>query len=501
MQKCIVIIPKTTTRRDAYFSACYNRLMLSDALGDLLVTNLGLDKKKPLLIGVSGGPDSLCLLDVLHKANYQLIVAHFDHKLRPTSGLEADRVADEARQRGLQFVLGSQDVSQFAVQEKLSIEEAARIARYRFMFGKASLLKAQAVVVGHNVDDQVETVLMHFLRGSGLDGLGGMQVYALPNLWSNKIPLIRPLLGVWRSEIEAYCREGHLEPIRDETNDQPTYFRNRLRHVLIPELESYNPQFKQRVSNMADVIRQDAALLDEVCETAWKECVVSGNEKWIMINRSTFNAKHLAVRRLLLRKALNLLAPDIRDVDFAVIERGVKFIEKPSNGRKIDLVAGYVVESWFGDILLHPAEFYPEGDSFPQMDGGEIIVHHPGIVKLGKGWQLTVGDRTIDDNVEGLIPTDAFSVWLDAEEVPLPLAIRPVKAGERLNPLGMGSSTQKVSDVFINAQIPAVYRSAWPLVFTQERLAWMPGIRPAEFCRIKESTRKVLTLRVEKVTH
>jgi tRNA(Ile)-lysidine synthase len=473
--------------------------MVPDAVGELLAEDFGLDKEKPLLIGVSGGPDSLCLLDVLNKAGYQIIVAHFNHMLRPTSGLEAERVASEAQRRGLQFLLGCQDIAQDSREKKLSIEESARLARYQFLFQQAALLDAQAVAVGHNADDQVETVLMHFLRGSGLDGLSGMQVYSLPNPWSNDIPLIRPLLGIWRSEIEAYCRSEDLSPVQDETNAETTYFRNRLRHELIPQLGTYNRQFKQRVLNMADVLRKDAEFLSGVCETAWEECIQNADPNWIIINRSIFNKKDVAIRRLLLRKAMNKLAPDMRDVVFSVIDRGIHFIEDPTNGQRIDLAAGFVLEPWLGDILIHPADVYPLDPGYPQMDELEITVHDQNRIALGKGWYLAVNHRNHDENqCSDAVPTDGQSVWLDADEVIFPLVIRTQKPGDRLNPLGMGSSTQKVSDIFTNRHIPAAYRSAWPLVFSQDRLIWIPGIKPAEFCRVKKTTRKVLTLRVEK---
>ena len=147
-----------------------------------------------------------------------------------------------AEERGLSFVLGCTDVSALAEEQKLSIEEAARVARYRFLFEQARQLKAQAVAVAHNADDQVETVLMHLLRGAGLGGLKGMPYRAILPVWDEAIPLVRPLLGVWRSEIEVYCRQHSLEPIEDASNQDTTFFRNRLRHQLLPTLQEYNPQ-------------------------------------------------------------------------------------------------------------------------------------------------------------------------------------------------------------------------------------------------------------------
>src|SRR5512146_2662668 len=161
-------------------------------LEDLLETALRsclLDREKPLIVGVSGGPDSLCLLDGLARLRFLLIAAHFDHRLRPESGQDAEVVRQAAESLGVQFALGSADVSACARDERLSIEEAARLLRYRFLFEQARRFKAQAVAVGHTADDQVESVLMHLLRGAGLSGLKGMSYRAIVPEWDNEIPL------------------------------------------------------------------------------------------------------------------------------------------------------------------------------------------------------------------------------------------------------------------------------------------------------------------------
>ncbi|MFH2040471.1 MAG: tRNA lysidine(34) synthetase TilS, partial [Chloroflexota bacterium] len=195
----------------------------------------------PILVGVSGGPDSLCLLDVLVKAKRPVIVAHFNHLLRPESDQEAEHVKHMAQHYGLPFVTGSQDVKAFASKNGFSLEEAARKLRYRFLFAQAHKLGAMVIAVAHQADDQVETVLMHFLRGAGLNGLKGMIPVTLLPEFDPEIRLIRPLLRTWRKDIEAYCETHKLDTVEDLTNLDQTYFRNRLRHSLIPTMETYNP--------------------------------------------------------------------------------------------------------------------------------------------------------------------------------------------------------------------------------------------------------------------
>ena len=155
----------------------------------------GLDSQRTILVGVSGGPDSLCLLDLLHRAGHKVVVAHFNHKLRPEAEIEAKAVEETARQLTVPFVVESADVQLYAQNERLSLEEAARNLRYRFLFAQAHHFNAQAVAVGHTADDQAETVLMHFLRGAGLNGLRGMPYRTLLPGFDKEIPVVRPFIG------------------------------------------------------------------------------------------------------------------------------------------------------------------------------------------------------------------------------------------------------------------------------------------------------------------
>jgi tRNA(Ile)-lysidine synthase len=239
-----------------------------ERIRSLLESECGLQSEKPVLVGVSGGPDSLCLADVLESLGYSLVIAHFNHQLRPQAGDDARVVEEFAGKRGIPFVLGSEKVGEFAESHHLSLEEAARICRYRFLFSQAEAAGAQAVAVAHNADDQVETVLMHLLRGSGLSGLRGMPYRSLTTEWSSTIPLVRPLLGVWREEINEYCAVRQLQPVTDLSNQDTTFYRNRLRHELVPYLQHYNPQAKERIWKMANVLAADYEVLEAQVEAA-----------------------------------------------------------------------------------------------------------------------------------------------------------------------------------------------------------------------------------------
>src|ERR1700752_5010587 len=170
---------------------CVLIVTMLDNIEFALREQCGLNKKHPVIAGVSGGPDSLCLMSVLRKAGYRVIVAHFNHKLRHDSDADANIVEQTASRLNLASIVESADVRSFANSEKLSIEEAARIMRYRYFIGQARRFNAQAVAVGHTADDQVETVLMHFIRGAGLAGLKGMNYRTVINMFDSDIPIIR----------------------------------------------------------------------------------------------------------------------------------------------------------------------------------------------------------------------------------------------------------------------------------------------------------------------
>ncbi|MDX1438165.1 MAG: tRNA lysidine(34) synthetase TilS, partial [Anaerolineales bacterium] len=278
-----------------------------------LMDDAGLSLDQLILVGISGGPDSLCLFDLMADAGWNIAAAHLDHSLRPGSAHEARVVREWVEARSIPFYSETRDVRAHAGQNKLSLEEAARDLRYAYLFELAGSVGAAAVAVGHHADDQVETVLMHFLRGSGLRGLRGMQATGYLAQYSPRIPLVRPLLNVWRSQILAYCREKAFVPIEDETNLDPSMMRNRIRLELVPELESYNPRIREIISRSAKVFAGNEQLLDEYLQNTWDLAVAGAAESWIRFDAQKFADCSPPMQRLLVRKAVFQLDPGLRD--------------------------------------------------------------------------------------------------------------------------------------------------------------------------------------------
>ena len=472
-------------------------------LETILLNQCGLDPAKLVLVGVSGGADSLCLLGMLQEAGYRVIVAHFNHKLRPEADLEAVSVSKRARRLGLPFVGDSADVGKYAREQSLSLEEAARILRYRFLFAAAREHAAQAVAVGHTADDQVETLLMHFLRGAGLTGLKGMEYRTILPVFDAQIPLIRPLLSLWRRETEAYCREHDLQPHFDASNADTTYFRNRLRHELIPELEKYNPHLKESLLRSAQALQSDHAALQEVLEPTWKEVVVERGKDWLAFDQPGLARLGRGLRRNLLRRAAESLRPESRDIGFNTLERAAAFVEGPA-GKQIDFANGLYLFAEQGKITLAAYEADLPYAQWPQV-GQEIVIREQGSgidelrLEMGNGWTLKVEERPGDDESwKG--NTDNWSAWLDVDRLPAEgLVIRPRHAGDVFSPLGMGGQKIKVQDYFINLKIPQRARRHWPLICAGDQVIWVVGYQIAHPFRITEKTKRMLHLEMKKL--
>ncbi|MDX9864992.1 MAG: tRNA lysidine(34) synthetase TilS [Anaerolineaceae bacterium] len=461
----------------------------------ILETDCALTRDKPLVVGVSGGADSLCLLDVFYQLGYPLIVAHFDHGLRPESAQDAEQVRLEARARGLAFVTDRQDVTALARAESFSIEEAARVARYGFLYRQARQYGAQGVAVAHTADDQVETVLMHLVRGAGLAGLKGMTYRIVHPEWDAEIPLLRPLLGVWRSEIEAWCVKQDLRPVHDPSNADTTFFRNRLRHELIPYLGEYNPRIKEVVWRMSQSLAGDYEVLQLASEEAWQRVCLRLGEEYVELAADVLAAYPRGMQRSLIRRAIACLRPVLRDVDFDAVERAAAFVAAPADSGQMDLIANLIM--WVENSHLFLAERHAKviDAGWPQMPSGvEISLPVPGDLKF-EGWHLTV-NLLEDVDVARLADAmqDRWQTWLDVDLLTLPLVMRTRRPGDRFRPLGMDGHSMKLSDFWVNEGLNRRARDGWPLVCSGEEIASVPGFRPAHPFRITADTQRIVHL-------
>lgn len=470
--------------------------MWLDHLKTILVQECQVAPRQKIILGFSGGPDSLALLHALHAIEQPLVAAHLDHGLRPESASEAEQAAQAAASLGVPFLSERKDVGTFAEEHRLSVEEAARQLRYGFLFKVAKRQRASAVAVAHTADDQVETVLMHLLRGAGMAGLRGMTARLLPNPWSVGIPLVRPLLGTWRQEVLAYCTTQGLQPVQDTSNQDTTFFRNRLRRDLVPQLETLAPGFKRRLAQSANLVAADYEVLSSFTEAAWRRCLSQQAAGYLELSRPAFLVEPLSLQRAVVRRAAAELRPERRDVDFGDVERALDQIVRGEKNSPLDWLAGlYVLVE--GDAIWITQKEVALPAPWPQAPPRAIHLEIPWALSLNPGWRLEGREGQIvsaDDWEQG----DPNQAWLDLEQSGEGLILRRPRPGDRFQPLGLARGSMKLSDFFINEKLPKRARSAWPLICRGEEIVWVPGHRLAHPFRLHKGSRRGLQLHLKR---
>lgn len=468
---------------------------MTENIENILKDECGLVRDRPIIVGVSGGPDSLCLLDILRRAGYLVIVAHFDHQLRQESSEDARMVEKTALRLMLGCYFESADVRAHAEREKLSLEEAARNLRYQFLFRLARERDAQAVAVGHTADDQVETILMHFVRGSALSGLKGMSHRSIIKTFDPDIPVVRPLLNMWREETVVYCAANGLRPRYDSSNDSIDFQRNRIRHLLIPSLETYNPKFREAVHRMSQSLKGDYGLLMELLETAWRETVMEADGKSVTFDFDQLSRRSVGLQRNLVKHAMQTLVPGA-DITYSTLDRAVALINNPSrSATRVDLKSGLRMFRESNLVYICTLDAELPFNIWPQLTGASSMpVSVPGQLELAGGWKFSCEKWGLPllAREQAERNEDPFQVWLDAKNLTRPLKLRIRHPGDHFAPFGLEGHTQKLSDFFVNVKMPQRARENWPLLCSGDEIIWVPGHRPAHEHRLTETTRSVL---------
>jgi len=467
-----------------------------------------------IVVGVSGGADSLGLLHLLRalapRFNLTLTAAHLNHRLRGESAqADAEFVQEICQRWGIPLVMEARPVAQLAAERRQSLEEAARQVRYAFLWQVAHATGSRKIAVGHNADDQTETVLMHFLRGSGLLGLRGMLPAVtisglrlhpadLPPAVGQSVGplLIRPWLRTPRAAIEAYCYSNGLHPRQDHTNLDTTYFRNRLRHELIPYLETFNPNIRAALQRTAQVAAAEADLLAQQLQDVWPQLVRSESARHVTFNLASWRNLPPALQRSALRRAIEHLRRGLRDISFEHIENALEIMAAGGVGAQASLPQGLLLTVEYHTFTVAAAATpgQPAPPETPQIQAA-IPVNLPGETRLPDSrWRLVVG---FGPAVAAPQPATPWEACLDAAAVSQPLILRPRQPGDTFCPLGMGGKHQKINEFMINAKIPANWRPQIPLLVAGEQVVWVCGYRPAETAKIQATTQQVLHLKFE----
>jgi tRNA(Ile)-lysidine synthase len=434
-----------------------------------------------IVVAVSGGADSVCLLHLLSNlARFSLHVAHLNHQFRQEADSEAQFVENLAGEWGLPATIESWPIEALSRQAHLSKQEGARHFRYQFLAACADRIGARWIATGHTADDQAETVLMRLLRGAGCQGLSG-----IPKIRANRI--IRPLLTMTRREIVAELAHAGIPHIEDGSNATRTYLRNRIRHQLLPQIQADHPNIQATLCRTAHLLEAEDDFLQKCAREQMPTTCLAQSEDVIIFDIAKLNALHPAIRRRVLREGLAGMNrfPDpghLRDVGFAQIE-GLMELLTGATGRRWALPAGGSARREYDRLILSRSQ--SQETPLPPVEIGVLS----GTVNL-PAWGITfILERTYK-------PLSRNTLSFDLDRISLPLILRGWQDGDRFVGVGMNGRHKKIQDFFSDAKIPRPSRRRIPLLTCREGILWIVGHRADARFIASEGTKQVLSVEV-----
>ena len=440
-----------------------------------------------IVAACSGGPDSLALVDLLEDLKLELDitvhVAHFDHGLRGAASLDdANFVRDFCRARELPFHLGGADVAALAAKDGGSVEETGRNLRYEYLQQVAGAVGGALIATGHHRDDQAETVLLNFLRGSGVQGLRGMR--------PRRGALIRPLLCLSRGEVELWCRQRNLTPRTDASNFDVRYRRNRIRHELLPLLAAgYNPAIADTLARMAEVFAAEHEFVHTYVQTIFSE-LVREDAAGLSLDLSKFERLPAAVQRELIRCMNEQLRGPANGFGFAHVELVRELFLQSPGTRVLDLPGRVRASRSYRELRLERWS-----DPQPSVLPATVVCLEFGVTEL-PALQLKVDCRLVEGQAPDFAGIADNQALFDPAALRFPLWLRFRRPGDRFQPLG-SSGSRKLKELLIDLKIPAAKRDRVPLIGDAEGILWVVGYRRSERGKVAAGAKSWVRIEVE----
>jgi tRNA(Ile)-lysidine synthase len=439
-----------------------------------------------VLAGVSGGPDSVALLHGLSMLSQQLEIevfaAHLDHMIRGEESREDARFVENLCQTlGIYCIKEMVDVPKYTEISGLSTEEAARVVRYEFFNRAAASVGAFKVALGHNLDDQAETVMMRVIRGTGLKGLGGIEPVRDKRF-------IRPLIEVSRNEIETYLHQNGIEYRTDSTNLKPDYRRNSIRLKLLPFIErEYNPNIKRVVANMSEVLRWDIDFIENAADTAYNEAIMKSEHGSVIIALDSVLKAPLAISTRMVRKACGQAIGGLKDIELVHIKQILNFARSRGTGRMTQLPHGLSIRKQGCCLIFSKATKQPVGDfEYTLSIPGSVVVYESGV--------RISADVIVTSEKDQKTPPGVLREYIDFGKISTSkLLVRNRRPGDRFSPLGL-NGYKKLKDFLIDLKVPVDERDKIPLVTDGENILWVVGYRISDIHRINRDTQRLLRL-------
>ncbi|ACV61181.1 tRNA(Ile)-lysidine synthetase [Desulfofarcimen acetoxidans DSM 771] len=452
------------------------------------------NKGDKILLAVSGGPDSVAMLDVLfclrHDLGISLHIAHLNHMFRGEESLgDAEFVRELAVRYNLPVTVRHINVPSFMEKTGLSSQPAARTVRYSFLDETAAQESASRIALAHHADDQAETVMLHFLRGSGAAGLRGM-LPVRDNFY------IRPMLCLKRQDIEDYCKKKNLRWRVDSSNLKTDYRRNKIRMYLLPLLEKeYNNNLTATLNRLADIFREEEDYLELMTRNEYNNLTVLKSAGEICLNLKGFQQVPLALQRRILRLAWREITGGFRDLAFEQLGKAVILLTNHVGSGSLEFPRDVKVVKRYDSFSFIIGKDKQDGLSYYY----DLPV--PGkvyLAEINRTLFCEVADtQAMDEKYDkSFLNRRRFSqdeAWLDYERVAFPLCVRGRQPGDIFEPLGLTGS-MKLKKYFINQKVPCEVRDKVPLVIGEGKIIWVGGMQISESVKINEVTTKFLHL-------
>ncbi|MBA1334610.1 MAG: tRNA(Ile)-lysidine synthetase [Firmicutes bacterium] len=440
-----------------------------------------------VVVGVSGGPDSITLLHLLHRYRnhfgIDILAVHLNHNFRPG---DAERDAEYVRtfcdRIGIPSIIEFCDVPAMAKNENLSPEQAGRRARYDLFYRVMEERNFNKIAVAHNRDDQVETVLMRLIRGSGVEGLGGIQPV--------RGCIIRPLIDIPRYAIEDYCKKQSLKPVIDLSNFKPVYTRNKIRLELIPYLkQEFNPGIDRVLVDTANILRCENEYFQKITLDEFKGLLTGERTNRIAFDAYRLSELHDAILRRILRMAVEKISGSTDNISYTHIEAMYNLVKANKTGTQISLPGSITAGVSYGEFYLSREERVRH-DTIDKI----YTLNIPGTVTIDEtGCKINAVLIPVKEYKRIKNTADRKRVFVDFGKTGGNIVVTGRRDGDRFVPLGM-KGTKKLKDFFIDNKVPREKRDSIPIVRNDKGIIWVTGYRIDDGCKIDSATDEVLML-------
>jgi len=423
-----------------------------------------------IVIAISGGPDSVAmthlLISIKEEYGLKLFGVHLDHLTRNGKSTEDRKFVEKfLNENNIESFIYTKDISKMAKELNISFEEAGRLERYRIFKEVMEKTNSNKVALGQNLNDQGETILFRLFRGTGLDGLTGIEYKREDNI-------IRPILDLSRKEIEKYCEDNSLVTRRDHTNFEPIYSRNKIRLEILPYVkEKFNDKIDETLSRTANILREDKLLIDKIVNDYFEKNVVLKKEYYIL-NIDKFNNELFSLKSRLIRKIIFEINGTIEGLTYNHVNEIIELIKEKNTGKfKIQYNIKFKIN--YDELIIRKEE-----NQNIKKDNKKIKI------ELIKNFDEIIFNYSKND------------IYIDADKVIGEIYVRTRKPGDRFSPLGMYGS-KKIKDYFIDEKINSSLRNNISLVCDKKNIIWVVGYRMSNKYKITKSTKNALHLAYE----